>query len=232
MADQKISQLTEKTTLVGNDIITILDSQDSNANKKAKVSAVDTLVSTYSGTSPIDVTSKVISISTASTNTSGALSSTDWNTFNSKQDTITASAPLDLTSNALTISQASASDDGYLSSANWITFNSKANTQSLVEDTTSTTASITVNTSTFYNKLYRYTQPLTSLTLTGAPIETTGSTYRYETEIQFTTGTNFTFTATGLDNKWLGVDAPTFVDGETYIIVVKNGYAVCAKVGA
>ena len=76
MADQKISQLTEKATLVGNDIITILDSQNGNTNKKAKVSAV-TALSTYTATSPIDITSNVVSISTASTNTNGALTSTD-----------------------------------------------------------------------------------------------------------------------------------------------------------
>ena len=54
----------------------------------------------------------------------------------------------------------------------------------------------------------------------------------YETEIQFTTDTGFTFTDNALTNKWLGVDAPTFEDGSSYVIAVKNGYAVCAKVGA
>lgn len=190
MADQKISQLTEKTTLVADDVITILDSQNNNANKKAKISAV-TALSTYTASAPIDITNKIVSIPQADNDT-----------------------------------------DGYLSAANWVTFNSKANTQSLVEDTSSTIPSLAVNTSGFYNKLYRYTEPLTSLTLNGAPIETTGSTYRYETEIQFTTGSSFTFTADGLVGKWIGIDAPSFDANTDYIIAIKNGYAVLGKVGA
>lgn len=187
MADQKISQLTEKATLVGNDIITILDSEAANANKKAKISALPQLTAT----APVEITNGVVSM------------------------------------------QASGNGvDGYLTGSNWVTFNSKANTQSLSEDTTSTTASLTVNTSGFYNKIYRYTQPLTELTLSGAPIETTGSTYRYDTEIQFTTGATFTFTATGFADKWIGIDAPTFDINTTYVIAIKNGYAALGKVGA
>lgn len=190
MADQKISQLTEKTTLVGNDVITILDSEASNANKKAKISAV-TALSTY-----------------------------------------TASAPLDITNKAISIAQSDTSTDGYLSSTDWNKFNQKAVYQTLSEDTTSTTASLAVDNVNFYNKLYRYTQPLTELTLSGAPIETTASSYRYETEIQFTTGATFTFTASGFANRWIGIDAPTFDVSTTYVIAIKNGYAVLGKVGA
>ena len=190
MADQKISQLTEKATLVGNDIITILDSEAANANKKAKVSAV-TALSTY-----------------------------------------TASAPLDITNKAISISQSGASTDGYLSSANWVTFNSKANTQKRVVDESSTTPSLDISTSGFYNQLYIYTQPLTSLTLSNSYPDSNTSQYRYETEIQFTTDASFTFTATGLATKWLGIDAPSFEASTAYVIVVKNGYAVCSKVGA
>lgn len=190
MADQKISQLTEKATLVGNDIITILDSEAANANKKAKVSAI-TALSTYTATAPLDITNKVVSIP-----------------------------------------QAASDSDGYLTSSNWVTFNSKAVTQSMVENTTSTTPSIAIDTAGFYNKAYRYTQPLTELTLTGSLIETTPSTYRYDTEIQFTTGATFTFTATGLANKWIGIDAPSFEVNTSYVIAIKNGYAVLGKVGA
>ena len=187
MADQKISQLTEKAALVGNDIITILDSEASNVNKKAKVSALPQL---------------------------------------------TATAPLDITNGVISIPQSATDSDGYLSSTDWNKFNNRAIYQTLSEDTTHTTASITVDSTNFYNKLYRYTQPLTELTLSGAPIETSASTYRYETEIQFTTGATFTFTATGLANRWLGVSAPTFDVNTSYVIAVKNGYAVCSKVGA
>ena len=42
-----------------------------------------------SATSPLSITSNVISISLANTTTSGYLSSTDWNTFNGKQNALT-----------------------------------------------------------------------------------------------------------------------------------------------
>jgi hypothetical protein len=42
-----------------------------------------------SATAPLSITSNVISISQATTSTNGYLSSTDWNTFNNKQGTIT-----------------------------------------------------------------------------------------------------------------------------------------------
>lgn len=76
-------------------------------------------------TSPLTISSNNISIGSASTSTSGALSSTDWNTFNGKQDTITASTPLSLSSNTLSIAKATTSASGYLSSADWNTFNNK-----------------------------------------------------------------------------------------------------------
>lgn len=187
MADQKISQLTEKAALVGNDIITILDSEASNVNKKAKISALPQL---------------------------------------------TATTPLGITNGVVSIPQAATDSDGYLSSTDWNKFSQKAVYQSLSEDTTHTTASLAVDSTNFYNKLYRYTQPLTELTLSGAPIETSASTYRYETEIQFTTGATFTFTASGMTGKWLGVTAPIFDANTSYVIAIKNGYGVCSKVGA
>ena len=187
MADQKISQLSEKTTLVADDVITILDSQNNNANKKAKVSAVKAL-STYTATAPIDITDNVISI------------------------------PL-----------ANATTDGYLSKANWSTFNYKANTQSITDDTKHTTPSIDLTSPAFYNRFYRYAVPLTSLTLTNELIETTGAVYRYETEIRFTTGETFAFTATGLEGKWVG-GTPTFEANKTYVIAIKNGTAAWGEI--
>lgn len=179
MADQKISQLTEKATLVGNDIITILDSENGNANKKAKVSAV-TALSTYTATSPIDITSNVVSISTASTSTNGALTSTDWNTFNGK-----------------------------------------AAVQQVVNKSVTTDSLALAS-----NTVYKYSNALTSLTITSIPSDT------YEVELQFTTDSSFTFTATPLANKWIGVASPTFDANTSYVIAIKNGYAVLGKVGA
>lgn len=72
---------------------------------------------------------------TASATNRGALSSSDWTTFNNKVSTtrtISTTAPLsgggDLSANrTLSISQATTSTDGYLSSTNWNTFNNKEN---------------------------------------------------------------------------------------------------------
>jgi hypothetical protein len=69
--------------------------------------------------------SGTIGITQASAISDGYLSSTDWSTFNSKQDAITASAPLSLVAGTLSITQAGVSSDGYLSSTDWNTFNSK-----------------------------------------------------------------------------------------------------------
>ena len=51
--------------------------------------ALTSNIPTLSGTAPISYSSGVISIAQATTSTSGYLSSTDWNTFNGKQNTIT-----------------------------------------------------------------------------------------------------------------------------------------------
>lgn len=82
-----------------------------------------------------------ISISLANTSTNGYLSSTDWNTFNNKQNALTFGNLTESTSAILTIlggtgavigsgasiqvQQASTSLSGYLSSTDWNTFNNK-----------------------------------------------------------------------------------------------------------
>lgn len=82
-----------------------------------------------------------LNVPTASSTNRGVLSSTDWTTFNNKQNalgytpvnttlTISTTAPLsgggDLSANrTLTISQATTSTNGYLSSVDWNTFNNK-----------------------------------------------------------------------------------------------------------
>ena len=64
-------------------------------------------------------------IPNATTSITGLLISTDWNTFNNKQNAISASAPIDFSSNTLSIPKANISTNGYLSSTDWNTFNSK-----------------------------------------------------------------------------------------------------------
>lgn len=66
--------------------------------------------------------------------------------------------------------------------------------------------------------------PLTSLTISGNP-----TTATMETEIQFTTGETFAFTATGLDGKWVG-GTPTFEANKSYVISIKNGIAAWGEI--
>ena len=114
-------------------------------------------------------TSGTVGINQASSTTDGYLSSTDWSTFNNKQDSITAGNLTEATSSILTITggtgavigsgttiavqQASASADGYLSSTDWSTFNSKGS---------GTVTSVDVTGG-------------TGLTSTGGPITTSGA---------------------------------------------------------
>jgi hypothetical protein len=83
-------------------------------------------------------TTPAISISQATTTTSGYLSNTDWNTFNSKQASGTYATGSGTASGTNTgdettatiktkLGVATTSTDGYLTSANWTTFNNKAN---------------------------------------------------------------------------------------------------------
>jgi len=101
---------------------------------------------TLSGTAPItyNSTTGAIGITQATTSTNGYLSSTDWNTFNGKQSTLTLGNFTEATSSVLTITggtgaiigsglsvqvkQATTSVSGFLSSTDWNTFNGKQNT--------------------------------------------------------------------------------------------------------
>jgi len=78
-----------------------------------------------SATSPLSIAANVISIAQATTSTSGFLSSTDWNTFNGKQSTLTFSSPLVNTAGTVSIPAATTSVNGYLTSTDWTTFNNK-----------------------------------------------------------------------------------------------------------
>ncbi len=100
------------------------------STKKISVSNFNT---TYSLTptpalnfvAPLTKTTNTVTISQSTTSTNGYLSSTDWNTFNNKQSTISANTPLSISTNTLSISQSTTSTNGYLSSTDWNTFNNK-----------------------------------------------------------------------------------------------------------
>jgi hypothetical protein len=123
---------------------------------------------------------------TASATKRGALSSTDWNIFNGKQNElgftpppntrqINTNSPLsgggDLTANrTLSIAQSSASTDGYLSSTDWNTFNSKASYTPRVQSVISSSSV----TPTATNDEVVITAQAVSLTLenpTGSPVQ-------------------------------------------------------------
>lgn len=108
--------------------------------------------SNLSGTNTGDVTigtanglslvGQVLSLALSSTSTTGALSSTDWNTFNNKQATLTLTNLTDAGTDGIVITNgtgavvgaspvtiaqhvADSTHNGYLSSADWSTFNGK-----------------------------------------------------------------------------------------------------------
>ena len=113
-----------------------------------------------SGTGAVIGSGTTITVSQSGISTSGYLSSTDWNTFNGKQDALTLGNLTETTSSILSItggtnsiigsgvtiavSQATTSTSGYLSSTDWNTFNDKepALTKGNLTETTSSILTI------------------------------------------------------------------------------------------
>jgi len=110
-------------------------------NKSNTNGTVTSVVALTIDTSGIDITSTAVTttttpvitlnVPTASATNRGALSSTDWTTFNSKQATISVTAPVVLTGATISMPAATTSVNGYLTSADWTTFNNKYNLPSL-----------------------------------------------------------------------------------------------------
>jgi len=111
---------------------------DVAANTAARHSAV-----TLGTANGLSLSTQQLSLGLASASANGALSSTDWSTFNAKQSALTFGNLTESTSSVLTITggsnavigsgttiqvkQASGSQSGFLSSTDWTTFNSKQN---------------------------------------------------------------------------------------------------------
>ena len=103
--------------------------------------ATSSVLTITGGTGSIIGSGVTIEVDQADSANDGYLSSTDWNTFNNKEDSLTKGNLTETTSSVLTITggtgsvigsgvtievdQADASNDGYLSSADWNTFNNK-----------------------------------------------------------------------------------------------------------
>jgi hypothetical protein len=77
------------------------------------------------GTNAVIGTGTSINIATANGTTTGLLSSTDWTSFNNKENALTFNTPLSRTVNTISIPQANGTTDGYLSSTDWTSFNNK-----------------------------------------------------------------------------------------------------------
>jgi hypothetical protein len=121
-------------------------------------------LTSLSGTAPITYNSSTgaIGITQANTSTNGFLSSTDWNTFNGKQNALTLGNVTEVASNVLMfpdggtnktignlsiqVVQSGASTNGYLSSTDWTTFNNKQATVTLTTTGTSGAATFSAGT--------------------------------------------------------------------------------------
>ena len=179
-----------------------------------------------SATAPLGIASNVISITQSGAASNGYLSSTDWNTFNNKQATITTGNLTEATSSVLTITggtgsvlgsgttiqvtQASGSQDGFLDSADWTTFNGKQNALSGTGIVKSTGGTITYLTDSTSNWDSAYNN-----SITGAAV--TGTTTKTLTLTQQDAGT---ITATWTDDN---TDAVTSVFGRTGAVVATSG---------
>jgi hypothetical protein len=145
MSDKRISQLVERVTIANNDVLPIVALNAATTNKVTISTIQDwmqthmdlgvTSISVNTSTSGSDITISgspitstgtiTINIPTASATKRGALSSTDWSTFNGKQDVLTFYSPLQKNGVSVTIDQADTDTNGYLSFTDWNTFNNK-----------------------------------------------------------------------------------------------------------
>jgi len=122
--------------------------------------ATSNILTITGGTGSVIGSGTSIEIQQATTSTSGYLSSTDWNTFNSKQSALTFGNLTETTSSILTITggsgavigsgttiavaQANTSTNGFLSSTDWNTFNNKIGGSGTTNDIPLFTASGTI----------------------------------------------------------------------------------------
>jgi len=92
--------------------------------------AVQTAINTTTITAvaPLSLSSGTLTITQSGAGTSGYLSSTDWNTFNGKENVLTFTSPLTRSTNTVSIGASTSIANGYLSSADWTTFNDKQST--------------------------------------------------------------------------------------------------------
>jgi hypothetical protein len=136
------------------------------ANFRSDIGAGTVTSVTASGTAgnPISITNTtttpVIELLSATTGRNGYLTSTDWTTFNNKQNALSFITPLVNTSNTITINQSSGSANGFLTSTDWTTFNNK---QNALSNASASVSGILTSTdwTTFNGKQNALTNPVT-----------------------------------------------------------------------
>ncbi|MDO9399586.1 MAG: hypothetical protein Q7T79_02800, partial [bacterium] len=89
--------------------------------------ATSSVLTIIGGTSAVIGAGTSIQIKQASSSQSGFLSSTDWSTFNNKENVLTFNGPLARNANIISMSTSTATTNGFLTSTDWNTFNSKEN---------------------------------------------------------------------------------------------------------
>jgi hypothetical protein len=143
-----------------------------------------------SATSPLAYNSStgVFSIPAATTSANGYLTSTDWNTFNGKENVLTFSSPLVRTSNTISIPAATTSVNGYLTSTDWNTFNNKQGALTLTTTGSSGSATLASNTLNIPTYTLAGLGGITASFLSGG----TGITYNSGTGVIATTITQYT----------------------------------------
>jgi hypothetical protein len=171
---------------------------------------------------------RTLSITQASGSVNGYLSSTDWTTFNGKQNalgftpansiiSISTTSPLsgggNLTANrTLSITQSSGSVNGYLSSTDWTTFNGKQNTITLTTTGTSGAATLTGATLNIPQYSGGGSGTVTSVTTT-SPLSVVNSTTTPQISITAANGTSSAGVVTTTSQQFGG--AKTFNDNLT-----------------
>jgi predicted heme/steroid binding protein len=150
-------------------------SYDLSVNRTWSVGTVTSI--TFSGplTGGTITGSGTVGILQASGSQNGYLSSTDWTTFNNKQNTISVTAPITLVGTTIAITQAGASSNGYLSSTDWNTFNNKQAAITLT--TTGTSGAATLVGATLNIPIYQsvLTNPVTGTGTTNYLSKFTGT---------------------------------------------------------
>ena len=152
-----------------------------------------------------------ISIQVANATQDGYLSAADWNTFNSKQSTLTFSSPLVNTAGVVSIPAATTSVSGYLTNTDWNTFNAKQGALTLTTTGTSGASTLVGDTLNIPQYQSVLTNPVTGTGVAG--------------QVAFWDGTNNITSDTGLvyDNTNNVLTLNTNATGSATAFVINNG---------